>query len=265
MNSRRRAYFGGSGGFVFERTLTSISDYDVRAQAVAAGWDQTQPAIVRIIVPAGVKVSAAFGSAGAIRFSGAWPAGSSCALVIQAGAKIIGYGGYGGGGGGHTGSPLPGQGGSGGTAVQTTVPLTIDNQGTLAGGGGGGGGGGGAYTAGTGGNPDAFAGGGGGGGGAGIVGGNAGYNAANNGAYAPAAGSETLGGGGGGAYTSNPVGGAVATSGYGGAGGKAGQPGSDGGNTPNNNGAVGGAAGAYISGASLVTWINTGTRLGRAI
>lgn len=265
MRLRRRAYFGGSGGFVFERTLASVSNYDVRAQAVYAGWDQTQPAIVRIVVPAGVKISATQGSIGALQFNGAWPAGSSFALVIQAGAKIVGGGGYGGDGQGATGWPVPGPGGPGGTAVLTTVPLTIDNQGTIAGGGGGGGGGGSAYTYGTGGNPDAFAGGGGGGGGAGIDGGLAGFNGSQNLSAAPTAGTENYGGGGGGSYTSNPVGGAVATSGAGGPGGGPGQPGASGGNTANNYGAAGGPAGAYVSGAALVTWINTGTRLGRAV
>lgn len=249
MRLRRKAFMGGFAGFVFERTLTTTSNYNARAQAVAAGWDGVLPIVVRLTVPAGVTIS----GDNAVIFSGSWPAGSALFLNVDAGASILGSGGYGGGGGSGPGGGGPGSPGSnGGTAVFTNHPLTINNLGKIAGGGGGGGGGAGAFTKGTSGNPDAFADGGGGGGGAGSP------------AGAPG-GSTLYGGGGGASYTSNPPGGAVATSGAGGSGGSPGAAGQPGGNTPNSNGGAGGLAGAYIYGAALTTWTNTGTRLGRAI
>lgn len=262
MRLRRHAFFGGSG-FFFERTLSSVQNYDVRSEALTAGWDGVQPLIARIIVPAGVTISSSNPYSAAISFAGSFPSGSSASLLVAATATISGGGGFGGSGG--TSGDAGGIGGDGGTAVFTSLQLTIDNLGTIAAGGGGGGGGAGAFTYGTGGNPDAFAGGGGGGGGAGNIPGSAGGAGWPSGFPTAYAGTTVAGGAGGASYTSNPPGGAVAISGAGGNGGARGQPGSAGGNTSNSNGGAGGAAGAYISGASLTSWLNTGTRLGRSI
>lgn len=262
MSLRRRAYFSSSG-FFFERTLSSVQNYNVRSEALAAGWDGVLPLIARIIIPAGITISSSSTTMPALSFGGAYPAGSSASLIVAATAMICGAGGYGGDGGQPYSAGGPGS--NGGTAVLTSVQLTIDNLGTIAGGGGGGGGGAGAFTPGTGGNPDALAGGGGGGGGAGIDSGPAGGAGSPYGFPVATAGTATTGGTGGARYTSTPVGGAVAISGNGGDGGALGQPGGPGGISANSSGGNGGSAGAYISGAAFTSWLNTGTRLGLSV
>ncbi len=253
MRLRHKAFFGGFAGFTFERTLTSLATYQVRAEAVLAGWNQTEPLLIRLIVPSGVTISG--GLPAAINFVGAFPANSVAYLTVESGGLVRGSGGYGGIGGaadGNGGAGAGTSGGWGGTAIYARMPLIISNLGQIAGGGGGGGGGAGAYTSGSGGNPSAFALGGDGGGGAGEP------------VSSPGA-TAFYGAAGGSGYTSNPPGGAVAVSGYGGSGGNLGQAGAAGGNTSNSWGGAGGLAGAYIDGAAYVTWLNTGTLLGRSI
>lgn len=141
-----------------------------------------------------------------------------------------------------------GAGAAGGSALYVNRPVTVTNNGTIAGGGGGGGGGLGYRTpAGTVKSPAtsyAYAGGGG-GGGAGTVGGAGGPGATNT--FNGAAGTSSAGGSGG------PPEGPGA-----GGGGPGGGRGAAGTSTP----VSGGAAGNYIVGNPFVTWPATGTRQG---
>ena len=66
------------GGFVFTPTISAdTSNYNLRAQAVAAGWDQTLPLLADITVASGVVVSANNTSAYAFDTGSSFPAGSS--------------------------------------------------------------------------------------------------------------------------------------------------------------------------------------------
>lgn len=265
MRLRRKAYFS-SAGWPFSLTISNTrQNVDVRALAVSAGWDQATPLNIDVTVTAAALIGSTNAGSPALLISGSFPTNSRATLRVAAGGRILGMGGGGGvGGSAHAGgATLAGNGGAGGNAIKTAVPLLIDNLGTIAGGGGGGGGGGGATAQLNG--VYAFAGGGGGGGGAGYTSGYAGSNGSNNGASSPTAGTELYGGNGGGSYRSNPFNGPDITSGPGGPGGGLGANGYAGGSTANVVGGSGGLAGAYIDGASLTTWGNTGTRLGRSI
>lgn len=257
MNLRHRAYFG-SAAWPFVLTISNLVTYvDIRARAVAAGWDQVTPLAAEVIVT-GTGTLAAGSSIYAYYAGSNFPQGTTLKLSVQPGGRVLGAGGIGGMG---SGAGIANAGGAGGTAIYTRWPLAIDNLGTTTGGGGGGGGGGGTYSS------NSRAGGGGGGGGAGS---NAGLGNAggtptdgytNFPGYASSNGTETTGGAGGGRLVIGD--GAIGfEGGVGGALGQAGGAGASGGNV---SGASGGLAGAYIDGASYATWINTGTRLGRSI
>lgn len=204
-------------------------------------------------------------------------------ITVVNNGTIIGRGGNGGPGGpstpttasvGSTGQP-------GGTALSVARPTTVSNIGNLWGGGGGGGGGGAARSNSVffpGNNTYTFpsftngavAGGGGGGGGQGVA-----SNGAGGIAFAPFSTfpgtsggiSSAVAAGGGGAGGTGPGGGGTATGGTGGSGGGAGSNGTAGSTAPAGPAALaaggpGGVAGNYISGNSLVTWTNEGSRLG---
>lgn len=240
MRLRHRAFLGG-GGYVFLQTLTgTVYDYNVRNAAIAAGWNGVERLTATINVTAtGVMLASYYASKGFV--TGTLPLGSS--VTLNNAGQIWGTRGLGNSGGNTSGSN-GGLGLQGGDAVVASAPLFINNTGTIAGGGGGGGGGGGAYAPGLGGGNDAFA--------AGGAGGNGeGYNS-------PA----TSGVAG---YTSNPVGGAIASSGYGGDGGLAGLNGGAGstasvtaGGAAGTGGALG-AAGLAVVGGEYVTWASVGT------
>lgn len=140
MRLRRKAFMGGFSGFVFAPTIsTTEPSYDVRARAIAAGWDGVVPLMAKIVIaPAGV--------ARAMVVSSNFPAGSSISIDVQ--GAIAGIGGAGGAGG--IGSSLPAQAGQpGGTALHVRFPVVLKNTGVIAGGGGGGGGGGSGWNNGT--------------------------------------------------------------------------------------------------------------------
>jgi hypothetical protein len=159
---------------------------------------------------------------------------------------IYGAGGIGGKGGYKSNSPTAG--GQGGTAIKTTFPITITNNGTIAGGGGGGGADAGdsSYNGCASGSYTYYYGGGG-GGGAGFSGGVGGtqYNGTSSGST----GGLTTGGAGGNGTNGSKT--------LGGAGGNLGASGG----LPQ-SGSSGGLAGYYIDGVALTTWAATGTRLG---
>lgn len=200
---------------------------------------------------------------------------SDTVKIINAG-YIVGESGMGGGGGGTVSAPVSGNptpatgkvGGRGGDSLGIFRPVIIDNTGTIAGGGGGGGGG----SVGPGTTPKGagavYAG--------GMGGGGAGFDTrpgyVHPGAMYPnnpgvsvvgtAVVSPTV------AFTVGTGGirsiGATSTATPGGNGGAIGTTGVTSTATPTNPGAAGGAPGHYAVGSPLVTWSNTGTRLGTA-
>jgi hypothetical protein len=249
--------------FAFSPTLASTTtNYNVYSAAQAAGWDGTRPLLATITVPSSGVVGATSTGVYAFSTGSGFPAGSVIALVNN--GTIVGVGGA----GGNWGTV----GSAGGPALLAQFPLTVTNNGTIAGGGGGGGGSNRATVV------NVLAGGAGGGGGMG-------YGTSPGGAADPAfAGAQYPQGGAG--YNGNIVtpglGGTGVTSGTfpnqfsappyassaaGGTGGMLGQAGvaaipgwiADGTVVP---GVAGGAAGYAVVGKANVTWSTTGTVLG---
>lgn len=224
----------------------SAANLNIRNHVIAQGWNGVGRVYVTI-------------NPGVVLYSTTYAAGLDIAGSFPAGIEILNYGliagrgGNGGAGGNATsGSEARGfDGTAGGPALYTSVPVTINNQGSILGGGGGGGGGRGAWV-------DArqfstFADGGGGGGGgqdaawastggAGGVGSGATERNSTGNAGAPGTGSA-------------PGAGGISSSvGDGGAGGAWGQPGVSRGNA----GANGGAAGACVINNYLISWAVVG-------
>lgn len=199
-----------------------------------------------ITINSGVYVYSTSPSNPAINISGL-TVGDSVTIINN--GYIYGAGGQGGKGGYK--SNLPTAGSQGGTAIKTTFPITITNNGTIAGGGGGGGADGGdsSYNGCASGSYTYYYGGGG-GGGAGYSGGTGGtqYNGVSSGSTG---GLTTGGAGGNGTNGSKTLGGT------------GGNLGASGGNPQ--SGSTPGIAGYYIDGSLLTTWAATGTRLGLAL
>ncbi len=180
---------------------------------------------------------------------GSWPDGVTLELVINKGGRIVGRGGNGG--------EVPGVAAqSGTTALRVRHPITVTNNGQIAGGGGGGGRGEAVNIAPTG---ETYMKGGGGGGGAGMIVGLGGGGGNQKGAAVildpdrnrdGEPGTLTRGGAGGVFIT------AVATS-RGGEGGNLGQDGQ-----PGDAGVAGGPAGLAVDGDSFVTYVTVGNILG---
>lgn len=264
--------YGKANQFAF--TISSNqTNANLRSLAVNAGWNQSSAVVATI--NAGIFISGSGGTA--LTINGSFPGGVS--LVNN--GTIAGNGGNGGSGGymqGYNfsfgGTPFPaGAGNPGGLALAVSTPVSITNNGTIAGGGGGGGGGGswldlsdpygGTVTA-------TYAGGGGGGGRSGHInsaggpagGGNQGGNGIGVSYGSPGGAGTSSSAGSGGIYSQRPGvpswrGGAGGNGGNWGSGGSTGQSSTTG--TP---GAGGGAAGAAITGNSNITWVAFGTRLG---
>lgn len=250
--------------FVFRPTISAnTTNYNLKAAAIAAGWNQITPLDATVTVNSGVYVSATNTSNIAFDTGVTFPAGTRLSLVNN--GFIIGMGGAGGTGGDM---PAGGQGvvgSAGGLALRAQAPISINNaSGTIGGGGGGGGGGGsgsvyepyyGTFVTGGGGGGGGRSGqinsGGGGGGFNGVGGFNDGV-----GAYVGATGSPgTAAAAGGGGAGSPPAA-------NGGSGGGWGSSGNSGGTSNRGGGGGGGSAGAAVNGNSNITWVNTGTRLG---
>jgi hypothetical protein len=252
----------GSAPFSFTRTISSdTSNYNLYNDLIANGWNGTSAVNVNVTIASGIVLYASTNTVAAFTV-GNLPSGSP--ITITNSGYIVGRGGEGAGKGYPSQSDYNNTAPSsanGGTALTTTIPISINNLGTI-GGGGGGGGVGGATAAdcscsGCGGVELNGMGPGGGGAGYGSAG--QGYtNWRNNTGYRLSLVSANAG-----SATS-------AGSGYGtgGAGGGLGQAGSTGGGssacgyTAQAGPGTGGAAGACTNGNSNITWINTGTRLG---
>ena len=216
------------GGFVFVDVITSdVTNYNLRARAVAAGWDQVVPLVATTTVNSGIVLSADSTGQYAFDTGVTFPAGTTLALINN--GFVIGMGGAG--GAAYT------AGSNGGPALRAQYAIGIDAAGGVIGGGGGGGG--------------SSRGGGG--------GGRSGRTDAAGGGGAPAGASGTFssggsGGGGGAGGTTGPgeAGSGVSGGGGGGWGASGGTAGSY----------AGGTGGAAVVGNSYITWINTGTRYG---
>ncbi len=217
------------GGFVFVDVITSdVTNYNLRARAVAAGWDQVVPLVATTTVNSGIVLSADSTSQYAFDTGATFPAGTTLTLVNN--GFVVGMGGAG--GAAYT------AGSNGGPALRAQYAIGIDVAGGVIGGGGGGGGGGK---------------GGGGGGRSGRTNAAGGVGTGNG-----TSGTFSSGGSGGG------DGGAGGTTGPGDdgsgiSGGGGGGWGASGGTTGSYAGGTGGAA---VVGNSYITWINTGTRYG---
>lgn len=230
----RRAFMGSS---VFLFSIgANASNVNLRTAALAAGWNGNAP--VKCTILSGVVLTASLTANAGLTVNGSFPAGVE--LIINAGATIGGKGGAGG-PPSYSGNSQGDPGIAGGTALLVSVPVTITNNGTIAGGGGGGGCGG--NISGTGG---------------GAYPGGAGGTGASVGAAATSGGNSSSEGTG--AYSgSGGTGGALGTAGGGGSAGN-GWNGSNG--FINVNGGAGGAAGKSVQGNSNITWTATGTRTG---
>lgn len=215
---------------------SNVSNYNVADEvATALGGAPTNAVEVTVTINSSIIVNASAYTNGAAFQSGTLPSESTIDLTITSTAFIRGYGGL-----GTTDAILNNSARgtifAGGDGIDTSVIMTIDNQGEIAAGGGGGG-----SQAISGSDENAA-----GGGGAGSP----------------------VGAGGNGRNENNPNMGAVATTTTGGGGDLeygGGTGGARGANGANGTGGVGCKGGAYIVGDSLVTWTTTGTRYGIAV
>jgi hypothetical protein len=124
-------------GFVFNATISSnrLTTYNLRTEAIAAGYDGVYPLYATVTINSGVYlVSTSNNSSYAFQVDAAIPEGSILSLIVGASAIISGRGGNGG------TANVGGIGGIGGIGLLIQRTITITNNGTIAGGGGGGGG-----------------------------------------------------------------------------------------------------------------------------
>lgn len=138
------ALMGFATDTLFSTTLTlagSVSDYNIRTAALAAGWDGVTPLVANVIVNAGAVVSASSTGTYAIDTDATFPSGSSIAITIN--GTVHGKGGV--------GSAPYNSGGSGGPAMRLRSScawsVVVGAAGIVVGGGGSGGGGAGKHDA----------------------------------------------------------------------------------------------------------------------
>lgn len=239
-----------SSSFTFSPTISAnTANYNLRAAAVAAGWNGTTALNATVTINSGVIVYSASTATAAFDTGVTFPAGTSLKIVNN--GTILGKGGA----GAASATSTPGNaGGAGGPALKAQYATSVTNNGRIAGGGGGGGSGAYGNWAGTSYAP------GGGGIGNGATGGGAGATA----------GTLTTAGSGGPAQVieHDPYYGWDNLCGAGGAGGTYGAAGAAGTAATEGNGArygtggAGGAAGACTVGVANITWVATGTRNG---
>ena len=230
-----------SAGFVFNQTISAdTNDYNLRAAAVAAGWNQTAPLFATVTINSGVVLSASTTAGYAFDTGTSFPVGSELKLIINS-AYVCGMGGK---GGDMYTTPSNAQ--AGGPALRAQHAVAITNNGTIAGGGGGGGG------------PQSSSRGGGGGrsGRVNSAGGNGSTAPGNPGTFS--SGGQGGGGGGGAGGTTGEGGGG---NGYGGGGGGWGARGGFG-DYSHDHSTSGAYGGASVAGNSFITWLATGTRYG---
>lgn len=244
-NLRGKSYL-----FAFSIATNQV-DANLRSLAIAAGWNGTSPVQATINSGVWISGSVAGNSTAALTIDGSFPNG----VTLINNGTIAGRGGTGASTTTSGVTPSPGQ--AGGLALSASVPVTIQNNGTIAGGGGGGGAGISVFGFG---NCDmgqssctySRSGGGGGGGRSNVS-----YTApGGTGGFGGGTGTSTGPGGGGTGGTSTGVcpscNGQAPSGGAGGAWGTAGTSSSG----------SGGAAGIAVTGNANITWSAFGTRLG---
>ena len=136
------SFYGKSNGFAFNQTISAnTANYNLKAAAIAAGWNQTNKLIATVTINAGVYVYATDGNT-AFSTGVTFPATSTLAVINN--GTILGYG-------GHNTYYLDinyepqydgTNGTAGGPAMLFQYATAVTNNGRIAGGGGGGGGGG---------------------------------------------------------------------------------------------------------------------------
>ena len=137
---------GKSYYYFFTQTISAnTANYNLKAAAIAAGWNQTAPLNATVTINSGVYVYSTSTGAYAFQTGSTFPSGSILSLVNY--GTILGMGGSGGRGGNDNGTTLyDGVAGSiGGPALLIQSAISITNNGIISGGGGGGGGGGAGY------------------------------------------------------------------------------------------------------------------------
>ncbi|MFT3848677.1 MAG: IPT/TIG domain-containing protein [Propionivibrio sp.] len=254
------------GSFAFAPNINAnTQNYNLRSEAIRAGWNQSDALLAQITISAGVTVGSGSVALPAFETGSSFPGGS--VLVLTNNGTIIGatgtkgadgVGGIGGASGkpgGKGGAGLVG--GTGGTALRVLSALTVKNTGSISGGsggtggiGGGGGGGGGGTSS----NVSGTANGGTGGKGAGSDGTN---TAGKSGGLVGSSHEGTAEGGKGGNGGALGKSGAAGAAGYGYYGGVS--PGTGG--APGATGAAGGR-GVCVEGNANVTWAASGSRVG---
>jgi hypothetical protein len=235
-------FYGGVRQFAFTIASNYTTPQNLRALAVAAGWNQSD----YLFVTNNAVFSSDTTTSPALTIAGSFPNG--VALVNN--GYIVGMGGTG-------GVPIA-AGNPGGAALSVSSPISITNNGTIAGGGGGGGAG---VSWGWNGLERSCS------GSAGASGLTQAPGTANNYGFASSypsqdSNADNLYDTGGPSYVWG-YGGRVSSPG--GKGGNWGQAGDAGGTVDGaytQTGYAGGAAGAAVTGNSNITWVATGTRLG---
>ena len=222
--------------FVWRPTISSdVTNWVLKTQAIAAGWDGVVPLDAEVTVGSGIVLSANSTSQYGFDTGSGFPVGTTLKLIMP--GYVCGMGGAG-------GAYLTGATGkNGGPALRAQHAISIDASGGVISGGGGGGGGSSGSSAG------------GGGGRSGRTNSSGGDDA-----YPGASGTFSSGGTGG-AWSGGAAGGTTGPgangSSGGGGGGGWGASGGTGYTTT-----AGGAGGAAVVGNSYITWVNTGTRYG---
>jgi hypothetical protein len=134
-------FYGKTSGFTYNVTISAnTTNYNMKAAAITAGWNQTVKLTMSVTINAGVYVYSTSTGTYAFDTGSTFPTGTTLSLVNN--GVILGNGGTGGNGRstGITGIDRP-AGTSGGPAFIARQVISVTNNGTIGGGGGGGDGG----------------------------------------------------------------------------------------------------------------------------
>jgi hypothetical protein len=128
--------YGYGKSYTFKFNVNSGNNIDLRAEAIASGWNGFRPVLAYI--PTGVIIGSTSVSAPALTIQGSFPNG----ITLVNDGYIVGAGGNGGNSIWATsvlGYPGSVNGANGGTAISVSTAVTIQNNEVIGGGGGGGG------------------------------------------------------------------------------------------------------------------------------
>lgn len=133
-------FHGKANGFNFTQTIsTNTTNYNLKAAAITAGWNQTTKLIATITINAGIYIYSTATGTYAFDTGSTFPVGTTLALINN--GIILGRGGDGGRGAGWASGGVSVAGSAAGPAFIARQAISVTNNGTIAGGGGGGGGG----------------------------------------------------------------------------------------------------------------------------